>query len=616
MRASLQRVGLSTKILLLGAGCVLLGELMVCVPAVARFRTAWLEERVAAAYLATLVLDPELAAHLTDPMQTELLRRTGVLAISVRGQFETDIVLGHIVPVDRVVDLDSRTTLGSIRDTVDSLIEGGDRRLRVIGRAPPDPNTKIDVIVDEAPMWRATLRFSLLTLSVAVVLSLLVAMLLSLLLQRMIVAPLRRLSGALTSFRERPEDAAADGAISTRADEIGFVENELARLRQDLRRALGEKTRLAALGSAMTRISHDLRNILATAVLISDRLETSEDPRVRKVAPRLIEALDRAVRLCTLTLNYTRSQPDPPQRAAFRLIEVIASVRAALDERTEPVEWRVEVDPGLELIADQDQIFRVLLNLARNAVEAMGAQGGRLELVATHGPGGLVLDVRDTGPGVPDRIREHLFEPFAGSGKADGSGLGLAIARELVRAQGGDIQLVSSSAGGTIFQLIMPPRSVRRGRLPRRLRMTAERSVSLLLLLLLPLAGCAYRGPALAGFPGLQQQTRLFYEDRAWEENAVCTRPQINGITVKQVIENTPERLVARIRYHYVDESRHFDQGLSGFPGLGSPFFCEGWSERVFTFAKRTDGTADPIAMTGPQRAAPSSNVTNRVGGA
>ena len=157
-------VGLSTKILLLGAACVLLGELMVCVPAIARFRANWLEERIAAAYLATLVLDPDLAAHLTDPMQNELLRRTGVLAISVRGQFETEIVLGRIVPVDRVIDLDQRSTLSSIWDTLESLVEGGDRRLRVLGRAPPDPNTRIDVIVSEAPMWRATMRFSLMTL--------------------------------------------------------------------------------------------------------------------------------------------------------------------------------------------------------------------------------------------------------------------------------------------------------------------------------------------------------------------------------------------------------------------------------------------------------------------
>ena len=596
-------IGLSTKILLLGAACVLLGELMVCVPAIARFRTNWLEERIAAAYLATLVLDPDLAAHLTDPMQGELLRRTGVLAISVRGQFETEIVLGRIVPVDRVIDLDQRSTLSAIWDTFESLVEGGDRRLRVLGRAPPDPNTRIDVIVAEAPMWQATMRFSLMTLSIALLLSLLVALLLSLLLQRMIVTPLRRLSAALSRFRERPEDVAADEPFPARADEIGFVETELARLRRDLRRALSEKTRLAALGSAMTRISHDLRNILATSVLISDRLETSEDPQVRKVAPRLIESLDRAVRLCALTLNYTRSHPDPPRRIPFRLTEVIASVRAALDERIEPVEWRIEVDPGLELIADQDQMFRVLLNLARNAIEAMGGHGGRLEFVGTHRTGGLVLQVRDTGPGLPDRIREHLFEPFAGSGKADGSGLGLAIARELVRAQGGDIQLVSTSAAGTIFQLMMPPRAVRRARLPRRLRMPADKAVSILLLLLL--TGCGYRGPALAGYPGLQWQTWSFYEDRALEENATCTQPKMNASSVTQVLENTPERLVARVRYHYVDESADQTRSPGNFPGLGNPFSCAGWGSRVFTFAKRTDGGADPIAMTGPQRATP-----------
>lgn len=601
MPASARGLGLSTKVLLLALGFMLLGEVLIFVPSIARFRLGWLEERITSAHLATLVIDPSLAATLGEPIEQELLRRAGVLSITLRQQETDEIVLGSIATPDRVIDLRLQTAWSLVPDAIGALIGGGQRRLRVIGEAPDDPETLVDVVVEEGPMWQAMTRYSARLVALSVALSLTVALLLVLTLQTMVVMPIRRISGALARFRERPEDAAADTPGSGRGDEIGFVEDELARLRRDLRQALAEKTRLAALGASMTRIGHDLRNILTTSVLISDRLERSEDPQVRKVAPRLIESLDRAVRLCAETLNYARSQPATPEPAPFLLGELVESVRAAVAERSEPVEWRVEVDPGIEIMADQDQLFRVLLNLVRNAYEAIGKQGGLIELVATTGQAGLTLSIRDTGPGIPESIKGRLFQPFAGSGKSDGNGLGLAIAHELVRAQGGDISLVSTSPLGTIFNLSLPARAVRRGGLARRRRMTMQKTATVFALLALPLAACSYQGPSFAGVPGLQYRTISYYNARAWEENATCPQPRMSSVFVDEVLEETPERLVVRARYRYRDDGQRDDD--EGFFGLrGNPFRCEGWGERVFTFAKRTDGTADPIEMTGPQR--------------
>ena len=104
----------------------------------------------------------------------------------------------------------------------------------------------------------------------------------------------------------------ASSPPSSRQDEIGVAERELASMQRDLYGSLQQKTRLAALGAAVARIQHDLRNILANAKLASDRLSTIEDPVVKRLTPRLVASLDRAVALATQTLRYGRADERPP----------------------------------------------------------------------------------------------------------------------------------------------------------------------------------------------------------------------------------------------------------------------------------------------------------------
>ena len=602
MRRTIFSRSLSAKILLLTVGCLLIGEVLIYVPSVARFRLTYLQERIAAAHLASLTLTPSLTLRPDVETTDALLGQAGVLALTVHGAEGRVVMLGERAPVTAVYDLgnDNWTTL--IADALDTLLHRGKRLIRVLGPSPQEMGTLVDITLPEAPMWVAMVDYSIRILNLSLILSLLVAAMLFFGLQRMIVRPLRRITGEIAAFRSRPEDGTVDQEPEPRADEIGVVEGEFATMRAGLRGALAEKTRLAALGAGMSRIGHDLRNILATAVLISDRLEGSADPAVRRVAPRLVETLNRALRLCGETLSYARTGPPEPQPRPVLLAELAAKVRAALDAASAGVTWRLAVPADIMVEADPDQLFRVLFNLAQNAIEAMGERGGRLRISAELTSTFLAIEVADTGPGIPEQVRSRLFEPFAGSSKADGNGLGLAICREILRAHGGEIELLGTSERGTIFRLRLPARLGSRATASRRSPMPLETVTRLALPLALLLGGCAYQGPAVAGYPGLQNKIQWYYDSNALEQNATCTQPRMRSVTSAQILEETPETVVMNIRYYWLDEGQlDFDRG--GLP-FAAPFLqrCNGFAERRFTFVKMTDGSLGVRSMTGPQR--------------
>jgi len=258
-----------------------------------------------------------------------------------------------------------------------------------------------------------------------------------------------------------PEDPARTIGPTERPDEIGMVQRELAQLQTEVRNALKQKNRLAALGTAVAKVNHDLRNILATADLVSTRLERSNDPEVRRIAPTLLGSIGRAIALCTRTLAYGRAEEPPPKPARFHLAGLVDDVAAAIalppDGR---IQWRNQVPPELTVSADREQMFRVLLNLGRNGVQALGEAGGEVAIRAERADGRVRIDVSDTGQGLPDAVRANLFQPFTGAGRGGGTGLGLAIARDLMHAHGGDIVLAASGPGGTVFRLSLPDREV------------------------------------------------------------------------------------------------------------------------------------------------------------
>jgi signal transduction histidine kinase len=449
---------LSARLLVLTMAFVLLGEVLIYVPSMARFRKTYLDERIAAAHLATLSLEATPDGHISDQLAQELLSHAGVLSVILR-EPAAELVLGTLPPVEQVYDLRTSGPAALISDAFKTLAHGGGRTIRVIGPSPARPSVLVDISLHEQGMWNAMVAYSWRILTLSIVISLITAFLVFAALQLMIVRPLRRITDSVIAFRSRPEDASVNLPPSARRDEIGLVQTELSNMQGALRTALAHKTRLAALGTAVSKINHDLRNILASAMVVSDRLEQSQDPEVRNVTPRLLEALERAARLCSATLNFSRAETSDPQKTRFALAPLVDEVgEAVLGPDQGALRWRNEVGADVRVLADRDQLYRVLLNLGRNAVEALPQAGGLISIMAWQTADDTVIEMADTGRGIAKGVQAHLFEAFSGSARPGGTGLGLAIAREIMRAHGGDLVLAHTGDQGTAFRLTLPVR--------------------------------------------------------------------------------------------------------------------------------------------------------------
>ncbi len=447
---------LSARLLLLTVAFVMLAEVLIYAPSVGRFRLVYLEERLAAAHLAILALDATPDQMIGVGLERELLDHVRAYSVGLTrpGVGKLMLMVTPPGPVDASYDLREGRFFGLIRDAFVTLMEDEGRLLRVVGVSPKDGTTLVEVVLDEAPMRAGMIDYSERILALSLVISLFTAALVYLSLHLLMVRPMRRITDSMARFRADPEDPARIIKPSARSDEIGIAQRELAEMQVGLRDALHQRTRLAALGAGVTRISHDLGNILATARLVSDRLSNSEDPEVRRVAPTLLGAIDRAVNLCAQTLSFTREGAPKVERSRFDLGELVSEVGASVPEQLSgDAEWRNTIEARLEVSADREQLYRVLSNLGRNAIQA-GAS--RVEIGARRKDGHVIIEVSDDGPGLSPRARERLFAPFAGSSRPGGTGLGLAIARELMRAHGGDIRLEHSTSEGTCFRLDLP----------------------------------------------------------------------------------------------------------------------------------------------------------------
>jgi signal transduction histidine kinase len=453
---------LSARLLIFTAFFVMVGEVLIFVPSVARFRMTYFENRLSAGYLATLATEASPDGQLDQALTDRLLARVGALGVALHRADGTVLRLESPDPPrpDFTIDLGHPNILLAIRGSFRTLLGDGDRVLRVLG-PEADGRETVEVLLEEAPLRAELWDFGIRILKLSMVLSLITAALVYLSLQWLMVRPMQRITANMIEFRNDPEDAARAVPASRRSDEIGVAERELAVLQKTVREALGQRARLAALGTAVTKINHDLRNILATARLVTDGLSVSAAPEVRRVAPRLMDAIDRAVALCTQTLDFSREGTPPLAPSRFALAPLIDEIGPALGVADDVLELRSAVPRDLMIEADRDQLYRVFLNLARNAVEA-GAHVVRFASATEDGT--VSVEIADDGPGLPPKARENLFRPFFGSVRPGGSGLGLAIARELMRAHGGDLGLVSSTGAGTVFRLTLQTSETREAR--------------------------------------------------------------------------------------------------------------------------------------------------------
>jgi signal transduction histidine kinase len=467
-RIRLPRFGLAGRVLVLIMAFVLLAEIAIYIPSIANFRNNWLQTRLSAAYTAALVLDASPEGMVPDSLKVAILDSVGARMIVLkRSDSRRMLAVSDMPPeIDEMADLRDASPWSSIDAAFRTLLARKGRVLDIRGAAPMG-GEYVEVAMNEAPLKAAMWAYSLNIVVLSLIISLIVASLAVFALSVMVLAPVRRLTNNVIAFATAPEDANRVIAPSGAGHEIGAAEEALAAMEKALAQELSQKKRLAALGLAVAKINHDLRNMLSSAQLISDRMATTSDPLVARLAPKLVSTLDRAIRFCQATLTYGRSADEVPKIAPtpLRLLAAEALETALLSARN-PIEGVNDVPQGLIVEADREQMFRVFVNLLRNAVEALDNAGSTvgvptIRLTAESRDSATVIAIMDNGPGLPPAARENLFAAFRGSARPGGTGLGLVIASDIVHAHGGEIALKivdDPSWPGARFEIVLPSR--------------------------------------------------------------------------------------------------------------------------------------------------------------
>ncbi|MGD9918789.1 MAG: sensor histidine kinase [Paenirhodobacter sp.] len=452
---------LSGRFLILTTVFVVLAEILILLPGLANFREDYLLTRLERAQIASLAL--LTTDQMIEPdLEQELLNNAGVYNVVLRRDAVRQLVLSSPIPqpIAATFDLRESTFWTRVRDALSVLADPENHVIRVIGDPVQKGGLVIEVTLATGPMRIEMIEYGLRLLSLSAMVSVITAFLLFFLVRRLMVVPIKRVVAHMTAYAEAPEDARRIIAPEARIEELRVAEEALASMQRQLTAALKQKERLAQLGQAVAKISHDLRNILTTAQLFADRMEGSKDPGVQRAAPKLMNSIGRAVNLCETTLAFGKAEEPPPTLSRFMLsglvTEVLESEQPPADAAQ--IDFVTDVPPNLVIRADREQLYRVLSNLVRNARQAIEATGapGTIEIGAGEEPGGNWIRVQDTGPGLPERAREHLFQPFSGGVKKGGTGLGLAISAELIRGHGGRLELVRTDETGTEFRLHLP----------------------------------------------------------------------------------------------------------------------------------------------------------------
>lgn len=451
---------LSGRFLILTVIFVMLAEIMIFVPSIARYRADFLLTRLKQAQIAALT---QLATEemIMPELEAELLANAEVYNVVLRRDEVRQLVLSSPIPgeVHDTFDLRMAGPWELIRDAFALLADPQNRIIRVIGYPVQEAGTLIEVTIETRQLRDAMVDYGLRILVLSALISIVTAFLLFLAVRRLLVLPIRRVVRHMQTYAEAPEDARRVIAPNADVEELRIAEEALQSMQTQLTGALRQKERLAQLGGAVAKISHDLRNILTTAQLFADRIEGSADPAVARSAPKLVNSISRAVSLCESTLAFGKAEEPPPQLRRLNLAQLVTEVAEGEGLPNDAlVTILVDVPPGLTIRADGEQLYRVLSNLVRNARQAIDATGqpGSIEISAGEDEREWWIRVGDTGPGLPPKAREHLFSAFQGGARKGGTGLGLAIAAELIRGHGGRLDLARSDAEGTEFAVHLP----------------------------------------------------------------------------------------------------------------------------------------------------------------
>jgi signal transduction histidine kinase len=435
-----------------------LALLAILLPALGRACQDWLSARLNGAHLAALALEAAGDEMLDPALQDELLTLAGVELVSLRVPGRSILPLardGAEIRVGTTIDLRRLSLPRAMVLSLRLMVDPDASHVRVIGLSAQGDDTLVDLVMRRAPLVEALRSAASRIVLTGLVIATVAGALLFAALQVTLVQPMRVLTDRIRRFEEDPE-APLPAVTVPRNDEIGRAMGAVEAMQRSIQQDLWRKSRLAALGTAVAKINHDLRGVLATALLVSDRLAGSTDPKVRAAAPMLLGSIERAVALCTRTMEFAKEGPPTLAATEFPLRPLVeegaAAARAAAGAEDRAASITIDIAPALSLSADRDLLFRVFLNLIRNALEA----GARAVSVAAAEEGAAIaVTLADDGPGLPAALAADPFRPFHSS-RRGGSGLGLTIARDLVRAHGGDIEVADTGPSGTRFRLLLP----------------------------------------------------------------------------------------------------------------------------------------------------------------
>lgn len=441
---------LSLRLFLATLASILLVEALIFVPSAANFRSNWIEARLQAARIAALSLDAAPSRMVSEELSADLLQNAEVLAVA---EIEDEMRFQLLAPQAPIkgqmhaIDLRGATPPGRWMSALSAFGAPDDRVLVITAIGSADGRV-IEVVVPQAPLKEALIDFARRVAGLSLLIALVASALIYLLLYWLVVRPMQRVTSSVEQFRDDPGSWTRSLQPTKRRDEIGRAQNALADMEAAVAASFRQKARLAELGEAVAKINHDLRNSLASAQLVSDSLQHSDDPRVMRAAPRLERALERAIKLTTHTLEYGKAETPQANLQAINLSAAMdEAAREALAAYAD-TDWQNTIANEASIVADPDHLHRIITNLIRNAAQAMRGKGA---IIASFD--GESIEIADTGPGLPDKARQNLFKPFAGSSRRDGTGLGLAISRDLARSMGWELELARTSDKGTVFRL-------------------------------------------------------------------------------------------------------------------------------------------------------------------
>lgn len=451
---------LSGRFLTLTVIFVMLAEILIFVPSVARFREDYLLSRLERAQIASLALldDDMISADLEE----ELLRNAEVFNVVLRRDEARQLILSSPMPhsISETYDLRDASALALIRDAIAQLADPENKVVRVIGSPVREAGLLIEVAMETKGLRSAMIDYGLTILFLSAVISVITALLLFLTVQTFLVKPIKGVVHYMKTYAADPQDVRRIITPSSNLRELREAEEALASMQTQMTGSLRQKERLAQLGSAVAKISHDLRNILTSAQLFTDRIEMSSDPTVKRLVPKLMNSMTRAVHLCESTLAFGKAEEPTPRLERVCLADVVGDVvdseRLSIGEHD--LSFAEDVPVTLMVRADGEQLYRVIFNLVRNARQAIvqSGQPGEINIQAWETGDQWLIQVADTGPGLPAKAQEHLFTAFQGGVSKGGTGLGLAISQELVRGHGGELRLVETGAEGTVFEVCLP----------------------------------------------------------------------------------------------------------------------------------------------------------------